>query len=520
MQNRVQETTTTGGTGTITLAGAVTGYITFAAGFTTGDVLFYTIDNGIGEWEIGIGTLVTTGTLSRTTVIASSNSGALVNFSSGTKRVFCSAPTRSLVPDQTSKSDYVLTTDGVDPSWTQTLNSVTIGNTTPAAGAFTTLSASSTVSGTGFSNYLASPPAIGGTAAAAGSFTTLTTSSTVTINGGTANGVGYLNASKVLTTGTALTFDGANLGIGTSSPGSGLAIDKPYSVDTDGAASKWTARFKDTSSYGVGKGGSLLFTGVKSSGGSSGNYAGIAGLKENATDNNEQGYLALYTTPATGVITERLRLDSSGNLGLGVTPSAWNTSFRALQVGSRSSFYQDSSAAAVVGNNAYNDTGGTNRYLATAAASLYLQNAGSHAWLTAAADTAGSAINFTQAMTLTAAGDLFVNGTTQIAGAKLNVRGTGSYIGVGGTVEMLFGDTGTSEGFIGSFTNHPFIFRTNNTERARITSAGDFISTVNGTAPSLSTNGTMVFALTSNTNLRISVRGTDGTTRVADITLA
>jgi hypothetical protein len=76
----------------------------------------------------------------------------------------------------------------------------TVGATTPSTGAFTTLSASSTVSGAGFTSYLASPPAIGGTAAAAGSFTTLTTSSTVTINGGTANGVAYLNGSKVLTT--------------------------------------------------------------------------------------------------------------------------------------------------------------------------------------------------------------------------------------------------------------------------------------------------------------------------------
>ena len=141
MQNRVQETTTTGGTGTLTLAGAVTGYITFASGFSTGTSLFYTIDNGVGEWEIGIGTLVTTGTLSRVTVIASSNGGALVNFGSGTKRVFCSAPTRSLVPDQDSKSGYVLTTDGTDPAWTQTLNGITIGGTTPAAGNFTTLEA-------------------------------------------------------------------------------------------------------------------------------------------------------------------------------------------------------------------------------------------------------------------------------------------------------------------------------------------------------------------------------------------
>ena len=86
-----------------------------------------------------------------------------------------------------------------------------IGSTTPAAGAFTTLSASSTVSGTGFSTYLASPPAIGGTAAAAGAFTTLSASSTVTLSGGTANGVTYLNGSKVLTSGSALTFDGNTL---------------------------------------------------------------------------------------------------------------------------------------------------------------------------------------------------------------------------------------------------------------------------------------------------------------------
>lgn len=116
-----------------------------------------------------------------------------------------------------------------------------IGGTTPAAGAFTTLSASSTVSGTGFSTYLASPPAIGGTTPAAitgttitantsfagalngtvgattpntGAFTTLSASSTVTLSGGTANGVLYLNGSKVATSGSALTFDGTNLGLG------------------------------------------------------------------------------------------------------------------------------------------------------------------------------------------------------------------------------------------------------------------------------------------------------------------
>jgi hypothetical protein len=67
-----------------------------------------------------------------------------------------------------------------------TINGATIGATTPSSGAFTTLSASSTVSGTGFSTYLASPPAIGGTAAAAGSFTTLSATGVTTVQAGTA----------------------------------------------------------------------------------------------------------------------------------------------------------------------------------------------------------------------------------------------------------------------------------------------------------------------------------------------
>ena len=102
------------------------------------------------------------------------------------------------------------------------INGTTIGATTASTGAFTTLSASSTVSGTGFSTYLASPPAIGSTAANTGAFTTLSASGTTTLSGGTANGVAYLNGSKVVTTGSALTFDGTNLA-GTGSMGTTIA---------------------------------------------------------------------------------------------------------------------------------------------------------------------------------------------------------------------------------------------------------------------------------------------------------
>ncbi len=93
LADRVRETTTTTGTGTVTLAGAVTGFQTFAA-IGNGNTTYYTIaGQGTAEWEVGIGTYTASGTtLARTTVLASSNSGSLVNFSAGTKDVFCDYP--------------------------------------------------------------------------------------------------------------------------------------------------------------------------------------------------------------------------------------------------------------------------------------------------------------------------------------------------------------------------------------------------------------------------------------------
>jgi hypothetical protein len=93
LADRVRETTTTAGTGTVTLAGAVTGFQTFAA-IGNGNTTYYTIaGQGTSEWEVGIGTYTASGTtLARNTVLASSNSGALVNFSAGTKDVFCDYP--------------------------------------------------------------------------------------------------------------------------------------------------------------------------------------------------------------------------------------------------------------------------------------------------------------------------------------------------------------------------------------------------------------------------------------------
>lgn len=90
--DRVQDTSTTTGTGTLTLAdSAPTGYRTFATAFGSGSrVVSYCIEGG-AEWEVGEGTFNGTTSLTRDRVLASSNSNALVNLSAGTKTVFCTA---------------------------------------------------------------------------------------------------------------------------------------------------------------------------------------------------------------------------------------------------------------------------------------------------------------------------------------------------------------------------------------------------------------------------------------------
>jgi hypothetical protein len=94
--DRVQETTATTGTGTLTLAGAVAGCCAFST-VGDGNTCFYVIDDGAGHWEIGLGTYTLSGTtLARNTVLASSNSGSLVSFGAGAKNVWVDAPATML----------------------------------------------------------------------------------------------------------------------------------------------------------------------------------------------------------------------------------------------------------------------------------------------------------------------------------------------------------------------------------------------------------------------------------------
>ncbi len=96
VNDRVKETSTTTGTGTFSLAGAVTGFETFSSAIGNTNTTYYAIVNSNGEFEVGLGT-VSAAALARTTVISSSNSDSAVDFAAGTKDVFCTLPASKAV---------------------------------------------------------------------------------------------------------------------------------------------------------------------------------------------------------------------------------------------------------------------------------------------------------------------------------------------------------------------------------------------------------------------------------------
>jgi hypothetical protein len=127
--------------------------------------------------------------------------------------------------------------------------------------------------------------------------------------------------------------------------------------------------------------------------------------------------------------SERMRLDSSGNLGLGVTPSAWRSTTRAIQVGTGASlqnFDNTGTLATTLASNVFFNSSDQGIYLSSRPATTYSQFAGQHVWNTAASGTAGNAISFTQAMTLTSGGNLLVGTTTDPGGSGKVVDSNGN----------------------------------------------------------------------------------------------
>jgi hypothetical protein len=408
---------------------------------------------------------------------------------------------------------------------------------TPASGVVTNLTGTASINING---------TVGATTASTGAFTTLAASGAVTLSGGTANGVSYLNASKVLTTGSALTFDGTrflvgknstdanNWGIQNYSMASAFASGIQMTYGGVGSAGLWvptgsalafgadgasgTTELMRLTSAGLGIGTSSPVQKLDVAGVVLSKAAGNAG-RFDAQDTNSGGAIITVNSALSGAgepalqtqtnhpilfapnNTERMRLDSSGNLGLGVTPSAWASDRKTYQVGLGGAFTSGTAAGFLtLSSNTYYD--GTNyRYIATDSSTVYVQTTGQHQWLTAPSGTAGNAISFTQAMTLDANGRLGIGTTSPAAplhvsstpgagsasainlgnaqvgagSCSINYTSTGfNFAGVGGSEFLLLAaDTGPLS--LATFASNPIKFITNQTERARITFGGDLL---------------------------------------------
>ena len=392
-----------------------------------------------------------------------------------------------------------------------------VGSTTAGTGAFTTLSASGTATlsgltastalaldasknivsvtntGTG-SNVLATSPTlvtpalgtpssgvvtnltgtasiningtVGATTATTGAFTTLAASSTVTLSGGTANGVAYLNGSKVVTSGSALVFDGTDLAVGNAG---GLALFKRASdglsvgrvgsrsstdismYNAGGVTAEFVAganelKFNVSASeqmrltstgLGIGTSSPAYKLDVNTVGGSIatarlyGNdqsnvrlrleNAGSGGRTWEIVGGSPGANNANFSIRDVTGSTTPLTIDSSGNLGLGVTPSAWS--------GYGAPIIQLPNTGTIVSNDQFAYFG-ANWYYATSAlryitssetASYYGQAGGAHKWFSAPSGTAGDAITFTQAMTLDASGNLLVGTTSLTSNERVSI---------------------------------------------------------------------------------------------------
>ncbi len=298
---------------------------------------------------------------------------------------------------------------------------------------------------------------------------------------GTTNYIPKFTSSSAI--GNSQVFDnGTNVGIGTATPA--YKLDVSGRVNISNAASAWNSfttnqlRIAGTAS---GQSMSISFT-------DNNNSNGWFGYKDDATAANRYFYWS-----ANDGSSQQMILNSSGNLGLGFTPSAWEvTDSRVLQLNGGSLWSFSTSQINLLQNSYFNSSGNL-IYTNNGVASAYRQISGVHSWYTAPSGTAGNAISFTQAMTLDASGRLLVGTISNVFGERLTVN---NWITAGDLTRVaLMGQDGTDV-VMGAYSNHNLVLRTNNTARLTIASTGAAtfsssvsVSTTNPSGRALSVGG-------------------------------
>jgi hypothetical protein len=253
--------------------------------------------------------------------------------------------------------------------------------------------------------------------------------------------------------GTAMTLNSTGLGVGMS-PVSGFNVGATGGNDGD-LYFNTLIRNTGTAATSQPRTG-ILFSGYYIGSTNFSNFAGITGGKENSTSGNSAGFLSLCTAANGGSPTARLTVDSAGNVGVGVTPSAWLAAVKAIDIGSNAL----AAYSGGITHNAYFDnTDSRWEYKGTGAATFYSVQGGLHSWYVAASGTANVAITTfsSAAMTLDASGNLLVgltaagttaaktiqiaNGTAptaNVTGGQLYVEaGALKYRGSSGTITTL-----------------------------------------------------------------------------------
>ena len=586
LADRVRDTTTTTGTGTVTLSGtAPTGYQNFSV-IGNGNTTYYTINAG-SQWEVGIGTYSDVGpALARNTVLESSNANTLVDFAAGTKDVFVTYPSdKSVIQDASGNVGI-----GVVPSAWQIGRALQIGTAGDAAllgfnnNSYLTANANYS---SGAWRYTASAAAL--MYQMAGGIHSWHTAA----SGTAGNATGFTQA---------MTLDSAGrLGIGVTAPANQLVLpsdaflawrnsggveacgisgnagnnmlfvagsSERMRITAAGGVAVGTTTDPGAGNIGLAAGGRLQFSSsayitpennvsgaeistpgaitfkagsgtperarIAADGALTLNVGGVSNTHQflynengaeiqlsDATGNgpiliDNSGGLARFYKVGTGGMAvgttgtgafqfltnsaERMRINSAGNVGIGVVPGA-NDFTAVLQTGWVGHGITPRTATNLVFNMNANHNGGGWRYGNNGAAALYIQSDAGHAWFNAPSGTAGNAISFTEGMVLNASNNVGIG--TGSPGARLSILTGSNYaatfntstipasstaIAIGGYLTALGGAGGS--GAIRVYHNHgatvasSMAFEVNGaTEAMRIDSSGNLnLGTTTGAA--------------------------------------